>query len=241
MDEKMDNFTEVLDWDTNFFGRKIAKVVVCDSDERYVEEKLSQYKALDFDLVYIFLPGDFVLSEILCSSYNCRLVDCKLIYNTYVEEEYEVSPQVVEYKGEALPLYDLGLQSGIHSRYRMDPYFAEDDFQRLYKRWIDNSVQYLIADKIFVFDGGQGIKGFVTVKIQDEDASIGLIATDSKQRGRGVGSQLLAAVKKYVKDIGGRHLSVATQKGNGLACSFYEKNGFSLKSETNIYHAWLMK
>lgn len=241
MSDKLSNFTEQLDWDSEFFGRKIAKIVLCNSDERYVEEKLAAYRSLDFDLVYIYLTAPTILSRSLCVSYNCKLVDCKMIYGIRVGEKCETSPSVVEYKGDPSQLYKLAFQSGVQSRYRTDTAFKEDDFKRLYRTWVDNSVEHLIADKVFVFNGEEDISGFVTVRIHADDSSIGLIATDSQQRGRGIGSALVSAVKMYVKDVQAVNLTVATQKENTLACSFYEKNGFSLQSETNIYHAWLKK
>lgn len=235
-----DNFTEILDWDTHFFGRKIAKIVVGGPDEGYVEEKLQEYKLLDFDLVYVFLPGSVKLSDRLCTSYHCKLVDCKMVYRAAIGGEYEVAPSIMEFQGEASELYTLGLQAGRDSRYRMDDYFAPDDFEKLYKTWIDNSVAGPMADKIFVFkEQLHHIEGFVTVKMQGDEAFIGLIAIEARQRGKGIGSRLIAAAKRYVKDSRITSLYVATQKQNVPACTFYERNGFILKSETNIYHAWL--
>lgn len=238
----MENCTKILDWDSNFFCKKVAKIDINVWDEDYLNSHLATYKALDFDLVYIFLSGEIFLPKSIQSLYNCHLVDCKMIYNTFIEKtEYNLSPSIVDYKGDASVLYDLALQAGVDSRYKSDPYFERDDFERLYKAWIDNSVQRAIADKIFVFQEQKSIHGFVTVKIRDNESSIGLIATDVRCRGAGIGSMLLSVVKKYAGDSNASCLNVATQKENTGACSFYEKNGFYLESQMNVYHAWLKK
>lgn len=236
----MDNFAEILDWDSCFFGKRIAKITINDPDEIYIEEKLREYKSLDFDLVYVFLKGETKLPDRLCSLYHCKLVDCKVIYQADVKGEYEVSPFITDYQGEPSGLYELALQSGVDSRYRLDDSFSESDFEKLYKTWVDNSVSGLLADKVFIYkQQEQTIEGFVTVKIRKGEASIGLIATDAPHRGKGIGSQLLSVVKQYAKNASVSTVSVATQKQNASACAFYEKNGFILKNETTIYHAWL--
>ena len=49
-------------------------------------------------------------------------------------------------------------------------------------------------------------------------------------RGQGIGSALLAATERWVRERGGRWLKVETQNINVPACRFYARHGFVLES-----------
>ena len=60
-----------------------------------------------------------------------------------------------------------------------------------------------------------------------------------QHRGQGIGTALVNHVKAYAAESGLARLDVVTQGRNTLACRFYEKNQFVVKSELNVYHLWL--
>lgn len=66
---------------------------------------------------------------------------------------------------------------------------------------------------------------------------IGLVAVAPDQAGKGIGTQLMQALFRRLG--AGTVVDVATQKRNLLACRYYEKNGFKVKSIQNIYHLWI--
>lgn len=242
------NTSKTLDWDSDFFGLKIGAINLDCFDGEFLTQELNHFRSNDYDLVYIFVHNPQInLSTEIMSSYNCILVDTKIIYHFRINEVRKFSPDlethytISEYNGGAQELYDLAIQSGVYSRYKLDPNFLDDDFERLYYKWIDNSVEFIIADKIFVFKDGALTCGFVTVKKQDNVIVIGLLATDIKYRGRGIAKSLIEAVIKYAISNNGDQIEVATQKNNIQACSLYEKIGMTVYSETRIYHSWLKK
>jgi Acetyltransferases len=236
----MANSTEILKWDSDFFSLKIASICVDLCDELYIKDKLSFYKALDFDLVYVFLREDALLSSSILSSYNCQLVDCKIKYGLAIEEENHThSDQIVEFDGDATELYDLGIQAGITSRYKIDSNFKEGEFERLYTAWIDNSVNHKLADKVMVYKDAENIVGFITLKKKTDEMAIILIAIDPKFRRLGIGGKLLSHAKKYARKEKCKKLTVATQKHNEKACLFYERFGMNIEQKTYIYHVWL--
>ena len=80
----------------------------------------------------------------------------------------------------------------------------------------------------------------ITLKIDDEEGHIGLVAVGEDCRGKGIGSLLVQAVEEYLyTNTSIRLLKVVTQWENIPARHLYEKNGFLIDDKTNIYHWWL--
>ena len=62
---------------------------------------------------------------------------------------------------------------------------------------------------------------------------------DPEYRKKGIGTALVRACKYYAYNAKSQSLSVATQKENDRACSFYMKNQFEKFMETTVIHVWI--
>lgn len=234
-----ENTTTILEWDSNFFKRKIASISIYTWDETFLDNTLQRYKKENFSLVYLFLQNGIQLPDIYFHKYKCNLVDKKRIYTFNSIEKKELPPNIILYKGDACALYDLAIQAGVDSRYHTDPDFPQTDFERLYKAWIDNSLKGIMADYVLVYRMSKGeLGGLITLKKRKKYLSIGLVATDLAYRRSGIGSALMNAAKQYAY-INNLFLEVVTQADNIPACSFYEKHGFGIQSQSMVYHIWL--
>lgn len=234
-----ENTAKILDWDTAFLKRKIASVSMNTWDGAFFDKSLQQFKKEEVCLVYLFLKDGLVLPDSYFLKYKLNLVDKKRIYTLNKIQDSGMSPNIIAYAGDASALYDLAIQAGVDSRYRVDPDFPNEDFERLYKTWIDNSLTGVMADYVLTYRMPSGkLGGFITLKKRSESLSIGLVATDISCRRMGIGKALMNAAKHYayVNRLG---LEVTTQADNVPACSFYENNGFVMQSQTTVYHIWL--
>ncbi len=220
-----------LQWDSAFFGMKISRIDVCESKDVNV---ISRDVLCKNDLVYIFAkPGIGVNVD------GSKLVDRKLIYWKNIAE-VTACRNVKPFEG-SVPsddLYSLSLQSGIYSRFKLDTNFPEGSYERLYCRWIEQSVNGAFADVVLCYYAEEKIAGMVTVSVKDGIGVIGLVAVDSSYRKAGVGSELLRAVDTYLYERKIYRVEVATQYDNKNACAWYEKNGYAVKEQTDIYHWW---
>lgn len=227
-----------LAWDSIFFNKKIARVDVDVSDSKqevfvYLKEQSSLY-----DLLYVFCPENFVITD-----EKCKKVDEKVIYTGIVDEQNIVYANISLYNKKIVDkeLFNLAIISGEYSRFKIDNNFDYNDFIKLYYKWIEESVNGNMADFILCYHEGNLICGMVTVKINKDSATIGLIAVDEIHQNFGIGSKLISATKYELNKIGVKTINVATQKNNYYACSFYEKQGMKVTSVTNIYHYWSNK
>lgn len=226
-----------LDWDSRFFGLRIGRVdLQTPADAAALLKQYAELKQ-QYDLLYVF---DAVQAGF--SAAGAQLVDEKILYAKPCEPRqafYAVSLYQGDKPTDAL--YRLALISGSYSRFRLDSLFPKGSFERLYRRWIETACPAEGTNKqILTFLDSHGVtKGMITIDYQSELGHIGLVAVDTDTQHMGIGSKLMSTLDGYLFERGVKTLEVPTQKANLDACRWYEKNGFSIKSVTSIYHWWL--
>jgi dTDP-4-amino-4,6-dideoxy-D-galactose acyltransferase len=228
-----------LEWDSDFFRKKIGRISVQHSDN--IEATLHKAKDEGYQLIYAFGDKDFFVEDTILQQFGGHLADRKVVYEKTIKEKQSQSTVSVYESKELVPeLESLAYESGKYSRFKLDTNFEKDDFYRMYKIWIENSINRQIADKIFVTkNNNEQIQGMLTLKITEDKGHIGLIAVSPNSQGRGYGKALISACENELLDKGIATLEVPTQWDNKQACKFYERCGFTTKEISNIYHFWL--
>ncbi|MFY7911819.1 MAG: GNAT family N-acetyltransferase [Emticicia sp.] len=228
-----------LTWDSDFFNKKIGRIDISD-DYALLVENLEKAFQQQYDLIYVFGNKSTSIPSEILEKFNGKIVDKKITYSAKVTDlRTKNTIEIKEFREQnGSQLYDLAYLSGTHSRFRLDKGLDIENFKRLYREWIDKSVRHQIAEKVFVYEDKQQIKGMVTLGVKEKVANIGLIAVDEALQGKGVGMSLIDACVQYCKTENITTLDVPTQLDNTQACKFYEKCGFTEKSVQNIYHFW---
>jgi len=233
-----------LDWDSGFFGYRVCSIRPNGLRKGDLDNLVEELRGNGTRLLYCFVdPGDTISSETIEAS-SGKLVDSKVTYFKTVPEtldfEQPGSISAYESKDPSPELVRLALESGVSSRFRLDPNFRNNEFERMYTEWIVKSVRKEISDLVLVYHDDDGAeKGFVTLKISGGTGTIGLIAVDENTRGKSVGKKLMNSVLLYLHDRNIKIAEVATQKDNHQACRFYEAIGFGVKDVINVYHLWI--
>lgn len=235
---------QLLSWDTETFHKKIGRVCFEEAvsyEEFY--ELLTLARLEKFELLYIFQSEEIDFFNKVEFA-DMSLVDQKVIFEKKLEPDNlreDVSPFVSEYQDEKVTpqLLNLAYESGRFSRFYVDKHFPRNDFQKLYSQWITRSVSKEIADEVLIYEKEGKISGMLTYKITDNVATIGLIAVDPQIQGKRIGTELMTFLEHKLSKLAIFDINVATQKQNVRACCFYEKNDYSIKQITNIYHVWL--
>lgn len=223
-----------LKWDTDFFGYKVGKISLNDND---LDENL--LLSNDFKLIYLF--SNEPLSEALVKKHNLFLSDEKIDLITSVSNltfnNFE-NENLVELTLLDDNLLDLTFQSGHFSRFKIDSNFKNNEFERLYTAWIEQSITHKNADKVIGFLLNNKVVGFITFVLKNNMFDIGLIAVNEQYRSLKIGKQLLAYVFNYSVSKNVDFVTVTTQNNNQGALNFYLKNSFSINQTTYIYHLW---
>ncbi|EIA10242.1 acetyltransferase, GNAT family [Flavobacterium frigoris PS1] len=136
-------------------------------------------------------------------------------------------------------ILDLTLQSGEYSRFNIDENFRNNEYSKLYKEWIDNSINKKLAQEIIVKYLDNKVVGFATLSKKDDQlADISLVAVDKNYRGKGIAKEIILNTIIEAKKRGFNKIQVVTQVDNLPANGLYLATGFKEKSLTNIYHHW---
>lgn len=226
---------ETMDWDSKFFNFLVGRI--CLHDPKQITELYEFTHNTAFKVIYIFLdcPTDKKIAEI---KKIAPLYDKKVCYNKNVSNDAGIPEKICLYRGKLTKdLLSLALISGQYSRFKIDPLF-KPWFEKLYTIWIEKSLSGEMADAVYVATLGKSMAGFITVKKKYEDGQIGLVAVHPDFRGQGIGSSLLKAADFWFLTNGIKNASVITQRDNLPACRLYEKNGYSVCTETAIFHLW---
>ena len=223
-----------LKWDTDFFAYKVGKILF---DKNDLDENL--LLSNDFKLIYLFSSEP--LSEDLVKKHNFFLSDEKidliknvsnLTFNNFENEN------LVELTKLDDNLLDLTFQSGHFSRFKIDSNFKNNEFERLYTAWIEQSIAHKNADKVIGFSINNKVVGFISFVLKNNMFDIGLIAVNEQHRSLKIGKQLLEYVFNYSVSKNVNFVTVTTQNNNQGALKFYLQNGFSIHKTTYIYHLW---
>ena len=226
----------LLPWDSEFFRMRIAKASVASRKDIAALSRQERDLRNHFDLIYLFSePGLDIPFD------GARLVDSKAVFSATDLSQSEACPAVVRWESQEASdsLVSLALISGKYSRFKTDPRFPAGSYERLYTRWIEQSVNGSIATDVFCYMKEGCPRGLLTLDRRDEKNVIGLVAVDENCQHQGIGAALIKHTVTYVHKHQGNRLSVATQLDNEPACRLYSRCGFSLESVTKIWHWWL--
>jgi len=218
------NFT-VKEWDSHFFNKKIFSLVLTSENIKntdwpsnsLITTKISSnnYQCLDKFNKYgfSFVEGEIVFKKNLLEVNNSVSLSS---FNCYLALENDIDE-----------LKDIVNNLYVKSRFR-EPWFSPAERDSFYQTWIENAVLSKFDDCCLVLKSESDISGFVTVRIRNNEAIIGLIGVASNFQGQGIGSKLLKLIETYCLANNVRNIRVSTQTSNTPAANLYSKNGFSI-------------
>jgi len=233
---------ETREWDSRFFDYPVASISLRSEStlDAELQSALKEARMGGIRLLYIFTPPlNDMTRKSLCHA-PVKSVGCRVEYmkNLLPLPPTPMENRITLCQTPTRALKDLALQSGIHSRFRMDEGFIHQEFERLYGEWIESSLRGDDGKRVYIAGTPEAPKGLLTLEPGDI-VHIGLLAVDSTCRGKGIGRQLLEEAERFCLDRHSPRLQVATQLENHNACRFYETCGFQPVSQTEIFHAWL--
>jgi ribosomal protein S18 acetylase RimI-like enzyme len=217
-----------LTWDSEFFNIKIGEWDNDEGDNTVLNR---------FDLIYVKSPK--TITSVI-EGFNDNFAETKVVFTKQLKKEAVERHNIrsADNNDDLESLYGLAYESGKFSRFKLDERFGTDNFKKLYRTWIDNSLNKLFADDIVLYIENDIISGLVTYKINNDVATIGLIAVDPIKQGYGIGRKLLNFVEQQLIEQQVFELRIPTQLENRKACSFYAKQGYTILETLYIKHYW---
>lgn len=233
----------ILDWDSHFFGIKVARILSASLTLKELKQTLADLKRERVKLVYWpaekELAGDEEQNLGACLvdrkttfEVNLKMMDPGHFHSTGLVEKYRPSMSMKE-------IESLAIQSGEYSRFSVDQNVERERFESLYKNWIRKSLSREIAEEVLFIQDADKLAGMVTLGNKEGKGDIGLLAVESKYRGKKYGETLVRAAQTWFINNGYEIGHVVTQGKNLPACNLYKKCEYSVSKVEYFYHFWL--
>jgi len=228
-----------LDWDTNFFGRKMGVLELLEPEisSRAVERVardlrlgLREAAADGYAHLILRLPAKDTNAIRAAEQAGMRVVDIgvDLVVRLPGPRGASLVGPIVRpaSQQDLVALQDIAGDAFELSRFAADPFFSGEEVAAFYRRWISNLCDGLAAE-VLVAHANDEIAGFVSCSLQSKASGrIPLIATSDAHRRQGVGRALVDASLRWFAAAGLREVFVKTQVANYSALALYQSCGF---------------
>ncbi len=231
-----------LEWDSQTFGIPTGTITRQDLDDARLREALQAMRREGYRLVYF--PSVRKLDDKnLLEAFDGLLADEKVTFAKKLDTPFTAIPDdhIRSYDASTVSpeLLSLAYDSGLYSRFRVDPHFTQNEYQVLYRIWIERSVRREIAHEVLVYAEGTKLLGMVTLGEKNGRGDIGLVAVSEDARGKGIGKKLMVAAEADFRKRGYAAAQVVTQGINQPAIKLYTGSGYHLDEAVYFYHFWL--
>lgn len=231
----------LLDWDSAFFGRKIAALTKQASDEDGFEWVVEAARAQGVECVYVLSDENDHAAIRALNALGARLVDMRLTFErALTPSDAPAALDIRNARPEDVPaLRALAGSSHGTSRFYVDGRFPRERCDEMFAQWIENSCNGW-ADVVRVAEFEGRVAGYATGHAREKSrGEIGLVAVDPRAQGHGLGTRLVATMLSDLHGLGLANATVVTQGRNITAQRLYQNRGFRPSRVQTWHHMWL--
>jgi dTDP-4-amino-4,6-dideoxy-D-galactose acyltransferase len=238
---------ELLPWDTQFFGFRVARVRGGVLTSTRADEIEAWCTTNGIACLYFLARSDDAQTVVVAEARGYHLADVRLTLDREIGGEpqisclkAQISDGIRPARAEDVPqLRAIARVSHADTRFFYDPRFPRPRAEALYETWIESSVSGF-AQAVLVAEHGGDIAGYLSCHLTEaaDTGSIGLVAVAAGQQRRGVGKGLVAAGCEWFESRGAKQISVVTQGRNVAAQRLYARCGFIARKVELYYHRW---
>lgn len=239
------NLCRYLEWDTAFFGSRIASISVNSLNRETLVSVLAWCEANEIDCLYFLVDASDGSTIKLAEENEFRLVDIRMTYERQLGsgEHFENKVPGIRPAGpdDIQALRAIARDSHHDSRFYYDQNFSKESCDSLYETWIEKCCNGY-ADKVLVAElDGQAV-GYISCCLPNQTTGeIGLFGVSAGVRGRGYGRSLINGSLSWFAAQSVTRVTVVTQGRNLAAQRLYQRCGFLTKSVQLWYHRWFSK
>lgn len=235
---------QYLDWDSNFFGVRIARLTSHHLTEEILKDTSYWCAANNIGCLYFLADTDDDETVVLAEQHAFHLVDLRItleIPTTAIPPHTTHSMNNAIRMGEArdvLELRHIARNNHHDTRFYFDRHFSRERCDELYATWIEQSCKNF-ADAVFVVNNKGKAGGYITCHLREGNVGqIGLVGIGPALQGRGMGTTLVKHALHWFAKQGMTKVTVVTQGRNVAAQRLYQKCGFLTQSVQLWYHKW---
>jgi dTDP-4-amino-4,6-dideoxy-D-galactose acyltransferase len=232
---------EILDWDSKFFGVRIARVIGHRMDPQKIAEVLRAVREESIQCVY-FLAGTEPASTRIAERNGFHLVDVRLTMAARLLTSHGGMWQgddVREVDAADMPaIREISTRSHTDSRFHRDGRFPRELCDELYRIWITRNC-HGCADVVLVAEHESLPAGYVSCHLKgDGRGEIGLMGVDENARSSGLGGKLVRHALRWFQEREVQDVTVVTEGTNIAALRLYQQCGFTATAMQLWFHYW---
>jgi dTDP-4-amino-4,6-dideoxy-D-galactose acyltransferase len=232
-----------LDWDSEFFGKRIARLNRSRLEGSSISEALAWCADNRIDCLYLLADADHGETRRIADQ-NCFLeVDMRLTLARPITQQYQRSELSVDSRVRLARESDLPqlrrFARTLHqdSRFYFDQQFERSKCDLLYETWIEKSCGDL-AQTVFVPQVDSQAVGYITCGSRSQETQIGLLGVAETHARTGLGRALVQRFLSWSAEQNVRRATVVTQARNTAAQHLYRSCGFLPATLQRWYHRW---
>jgi GNAT superfamily N-acetyltransferase len=229
----------ILDWDTAFWGVRIARVEGDTLTGEAAEQVDEWAREHAIDCLYFLARSEDPPTAHAAEQAGFRLMDVRIELGRTAGDETVADGVRASVPDDVPALRAIARVSHRGTRFYADPRFPRARCDDLYDVWIERSCAGW-ADVVLVADHRGRPAGYVSCHLDAARASgsIGLIAVAATARQLGLGTTLVHGALAWCAAQGAAKITVATQGRSVGALRLYERCGFRVDSLRLWFHKW---
>lgn len=233
---------EFLKWDSDFFGKRIARITTGCLLEPELHCIFDWAKAERIDCLYYLASGQETNSTGAAETHGFHFMDLRVKFSKDLRKpEKDFIPfwhirRAVQ--SDLDMLKPMARDAFPFSRFKVDTHFDPVLADRMYEVWIEKDLQ-LEGHDVWVIDVNNELAAFTSVSEKKEGkAQIGLVGTREPWRGKGLSLELQRFICEELRNEDIWDVEVVTQARNISAQNLYQKAGYFTSSIDLWYHKW---
>jgi ribosomal protein S18 acetylase RimI-like enzyme len=242
----MTNRCQLLDWDSQFFGCRIARLSgdQLSPDEVPGIDRWCASQSVDC----LYFLADCRSPETIAAAEQggFGFKDLRMTYEWKSSlGAVGLRPQIAErvtvrghQEKDVEELVAIARRAHTDTRFYFDQRFDRANADLLYETWLRKACAGS-AQQVFVGETGGSPAGYLSCHLEGDGAgSIGIVAVDPSFHGQGIGRAMILQALLWFAEQGATDISVVTQGRNVLAHRFYQSAGFLTRAIECWYHKW---
>jgi dTDP-4-amino-4,6-dideoxy-D-galactose acyltransferase len=238
---------QYLEWDSQFFEQRIARVTGARLDPQLIRSIYDWSESNAISCLYFLADSNDPQTIRLAEDHGFRLVEVRFTLERGLKDwdpetrSHEAPEVMVRFAHpEDIPtLQEIARSSYVDSRFYFDKCFPEEKWQAYYATWVKKSCTggaelALVAEK----DGE--VVGYITGLVSKDkpEAQYELTGVKESARRFGVGHELFRSGLDWFAQNGVEYLFVVTQGRNVSTQRMIQRHGFITRSCQLYYHKW---
>jgi len=232
-DFKLNNLLQILEWDTKFFGFKVAKLESLILDSKLLRKVIEKAHKENIKCIYCLSNSK---NEDLLKTLGFNKIDEKIEFSNIIRHNNDENElDIKEAREEDISAIKRIASNAFRgkTRFYKDNHFNLKKVDELYELWIDK----LINDEnstIIIIKKNDKIIGFNGISLKNGEGRIDLIAVDKKYKNKGYGSLLVKQAYKFFDQLNLKKKNEMKVTGKRIYLRTLTENDV-----TQRYYSWI--